>query len=91
MSSVLVVDDEKYIRETLRDVLEDEGYSVLTAGDGKNALDILNVNMVDIVLLDLWLPEMGGLEVLGRIKEEYSEVQIIIITGHGTIDSAVKA
>jgi two-component system nitrogen regulation response regulator NtrX len=91
MKSVLVVDDEENIRETLKDVLEDEGYSVFLAGNGKRALEIINVHVIDIVLLDLWLPEMGGMEVLQEIREKESGVPVVIISGHGTIDTAVKA
>lgn len=91
MNSVLVVDDEKNIRETLKDVLEDEGYEVGLAEDGKKALEVLKRSAFDVMLLDLWLPEIGGMEVLKLVKEEYSNIQVIIISGHGTIDTAVKA
>ncbi len=62
MKTVLVVDDEENIRETLKDILEDDGYTVLVSGNGREALDIIGFNVVDVVLLDLWLPEMGGVE-----------------------------
>jgi len=91
MKTVLIVDDERNIRETLKDVLEDEGYMVFLAEDGRKALEMINLNVVDVVLLDLWLPEIGGLEVLHTMKELYIGLQIIIISGHGTIDTAVKA
>jgi len=91
MKSVLVIDDEKNIRETLKDVLEDDGYTVFLAGNGKRALDMLDVHAVDVVLLDLWLPEMGGMEVLEEIKKHDSDLPVVIISGHGTIDLAVKA
>jgi two-component system nitrogen regulation response regulator NtrX len=91
MKTVLVVDDEKNIRETLKDVLEDEEYEVLLAEDGKKALDALEKNAVDVMLLDLWLPEVGGMEVLKRTKEDYTDIQVIIISGHGNIDAAVRA
>jgi two-component system nitrogen regulation response regulator NtrX len=91
MKTVLVVDDEENIRETLKDVLEDDGYKVFNAGDGRKALEILHKNFVDVVLLDLWLPNMGGIEVLQRIKGIEGDIPVIIISGHGTIDAAVKA
>jgi two-component system nitrogen regulation response regulator NtrX len=91
MRTVLVVDDEKNIRETLKDVLEDEGYKIILAEDGKQAIDILRKDQVDVMLLDLWLPKVGGMEVLDRVKREYGDIEIIIISGHGTIDVAVKA
>ncbi|KPJ86872.1 MAG: Fis family transcriptional regulator [Spirochaetes bacterium DG_61] len=91
MKTVLVVDDEKNIRETLKDVLEDEGYEVLLADNGKSALDIMDRTVVDVMLLDLWLPEIGGMDVLGRTRKRFSDTQIVIISGHGTIDTAVRA
>jgi two-component system nitrogen regulation response regulator NtrX len=91
MKTVLIVDDEKNIRETLKDVLEDEGYKILMAEDGKQAIEILKRYQVDVLLLDLWLPKVGGMEVLDRVKREYYDIEIIIISGHGTIDAAVKA
>jgi len=91
MRTVLIVDDEKNIRETLKDVLEDEGYEVLLADNGKSALEILDENAIDVILLDLWLPEIGGMEVLNETKKMYDDIQIIIISGHGTIDTAVRA
>lgn len=91
MKSILIVDDEENIRETLKDVLEDEGYAVLLAENGKVGISVLNTHVVDVVLLDLWLPEIGGMDVLKMMKERVSDVPVIIISGHGTIDTAVKA
>ena len=91
MKSILIVDDEENIRETLKDVLEDEGYAVFIAENGKVALSILNTNVVDVVLLDLWLPEIGGMDVLKMMRELNGDIPVIIISGHGTIDTAVKA
>jgi len=91
MNTVLVVDDEKNIRETLKDVLEDEGYVVFLAENGREALNVIERNAVDAVLLDLWLPEIGGMDVLQTIKSGNNDLQVIIITGHGSIDAAVKA
>ena len=89
--SVLVVDDETNIRKTLEGVLSDDGYHVLQAGDGTLALEVLSRSFVDAVLLDVWLPGMDGLETLKRIREAYPIVPVIMISGHGTIDMAVKA
>jgi two-component system nitrogen regulation response regulator NtrX len=91
MKTVLVVDDEENIRETLKDILEDDGYSVLLARNGREALDVVGFNVVDVVLLDLWLPEMGGMDVLRKMKEVEIDLPVIIISGHGTIDLAVQA
>ncbi|MFW5694514.1 MAG: sigma-54-dependent transcriptional regulator [Alkalispirochaeta sp.] len=89
--TVLVVDDEESIRDILTDILSDEGYSVLTAGDGLVALGILEREVVDCVLLDVWLPGKGGLQVLEEIRDQFPRVPVIMISGHGTIDAAVKA
>ncbi len=91
MSTVLVIDDEPGIRTVLTDILEDEGYTVLTAGDGFEGLGILKEQNVDLVILDIWLPNMGGIDVLKEIKHDYPELEVIIISGHANIDLAVKA
>ncbi len=91
MSRVLVVDDEQGIRDILQDILEDEGYTVFVAEDGFEGLSVLKTEPIDVVLLDIWLPNKGGMDVLGEIKEEYPETEVIMITGHGSIDLAVKA
>jgi two-component system nitrogen regulation response regulator NtrX len=90
MKSVLVIDDERNIRETLKDVLEDEGYKVFPAEDGPGAISVLEENPIDVILLDLWLPEIGGMDVLKMVKERF-DIPVIIISGHGSIDAAVKA
>ncbi len=89
--SVLVIDDETNIRKTLEGVLSDDGYRVLQAGDGAQGLEVLSRSTVDAVLLDVWMPGMDGLETLSRIRERYPILPIIMISGHGTIDTAVKA
>lgn len=89
--SVLVVDDEKNIRKTLEGVLSDEGYRVQSAETGEEGLEILSRSVVDCVLLDVWLPGMDGLEALRRVRETYPLLPVIMISGHGTIDTAVKA
>jgi two-component system nitrogen regulation response regulator NtrX len=89
--SVLVVDDEVNIRKSLDGVLSDEGYKVLLAESAEKAVDALSRSLVDAVLLDVWLPGMDGLEALRRIREMYPLLPVIMISGHGTIDMAVKA
>ncbi|WP_319475601.1 sigma-54 dependent transcriptional regulator [Marispirochaeta aestuarii] len=91
MSLVLVIDDEPGIRSVLHDILTDEGYSVISAEDGIEGLALLRENPVDLVILDVWLPNMGGIDVLKQIKEEYSDLEVIVISGHANIDMAVKA
>ncbi len=91
MSSILVIDDEPGIRTVLTDILEDEDYTVFTAGDGFEGLNIIRNRSVDLVILDVWLPNMGGIDVLKQIKEEFPEIEVILISGHANIDIAVKA
>lgn len=89
--SVLVIDDETNIRKTLEGVLSDDGYRVLQAEDGERGLEVLSRSFVDAVLLDVWMPGIDGLETLKRIREVYPILPVIMISGHGTIDTAVKA
>ena len=91
MSTILIIDDEPGIRTVLTDILEDEKYTVLSAGDGFEGLSILKETVVDMVFLDIWLPNMGGIDVLKKIKEEYQDVEVVVISGHANIDIAVKA
>ena len=91
MNNILIIDDEAGIRSILKDVLQDENYNVLLAEDGYKGLDVLNTEPVDLVILDVWLPNMGGIEVLKRIKEEYGDVEVVMISGHANINLAVKA
>jgi two-component system, NtrC family, nitrogen regulation response regulator NtrX len=88
--TVLVVDDEESIRNALRGILEDEGYSVILAKDGLDALALLQLELPDLVLLDIWMPRLDGLETLGRMKQLYPDLAIVMISGHGTIETAVR-
>lgn len=89
--TILIVDDEAGIREALQGILEDEGYRVTTANDGLDALASLQKELPDLVLLDIWMPRLDGLETLQRMKELYSDLAVVMISGHGTIETAVKA
>jgi DNA-binding NtrC family response regulator len=88
---VLVVDDEKSIRSTLRNVLQYEQYAVAEASTGPQALEILETDTFDAVLLDIKMPGMDGMEVLRKIKETDPDLPVIMISGHGTIQTAVEA
>ncbi|MDG5799646.1 sigma-54 dependent transcriptional regulator [Marinilabiliaceae bacterium ANBcel2] len=91
MSKILVIDDQKSIRNTLQDILGYEGNEVSLAEDGKQALELIKAQKFDIILCDIKMPEMDGIEVLKRVMEINSEVPVIMISGHGTIDTAVEA
>lgn len=88
---ILVVDDEADIRTSLSGILEDEGYQVKTAASGQEALDIVTEAAPKLVLLDIWMEGMDGLEVLSRLKRRIPDLPVIMISGHGTIETAVQA
>ncbi len=88
---VLVVDDEQDIRDASERILSRIGYQVQKASRGDEALDILNKNSIDIVLLDLKMPGMDGMEVLARIRERSTKIQVIVITGYATVETAIEA
>ena len=87
---ILVVDDEKVVRDGCHRVVTGRGYEVLTAENGRQALDLLAGEAIDIILLDLKMPVMSGEEMLGITTEKYPDIPVIIITGHGTVDTAVE-
>ena len=89
--TVLIVDDEKSILASLAGVLSDEGYQVLTAENGAQALEIIHEDLPSVVMLDIWLPGMDGIEVLEEIRRTNSHLPVIMISGHGSIETAVKA
>ena len=88
---ILIVDDEKNIVSSLTSILADEGYEVSIAGDGVEALELIQKDPPDLVILDIWLPGMDGIEVLKTLKSYNLGVEVLIMSGHGTIDTAVKA
>jgi len=91
MHSVLIVDDESGIRESLKGVLEDEGYHVAEAGSGEACLDLLHKRTFDAIFLDVWLPGLDGLDTLQKIKDADQSPEVIMISGHGNIETAVRA
>ena len=89
--SILIVDDEPSILQTMGGLLTDEGFEVITALNGYEALKVIDVESPDLVLLDIWMPGIDGIETLKEIKKDNPNIQVIIVTGHGTIETAVKA
>jgi UDP-3-O-[3-hydroxymyristoyl] N-acetylglucosamine deacetylase len=89
--TVLVVDDEERIRSSIRGILSDEGFRVVDTGDAPGVMDLIHREAPSIVLLDVWMPELDGIELLRRIKSEQPAVPVIMISGHANIQSAVAA
>jgi two-component system nitrogen regulation response regulator NtrX len=88
--TVLIVDDEESVRKSLADVMRDEGYEVVTAASGREGIDVLAEAQPSIVLLDIAMPDMDGIETLRRFRELRPDLPVIMVTGHGTIETAVK-
>ncbi len=91
MAKILVIDDQKSIRNTLKDILEYESHEVLLAEDGEEGVEIFDKNKFDLVLCDIKMPNMDGMEVLDVIVGKNSDIPVIMISGHGNIDTAVEA
>ncbi len=91
MHSILIVDDEPGIRDTLRGVMEDEGFAVAAVATGEECLSALEKRAYSCVLLDVWLPGIDGLETLRRLRAAGSDAAVVIISGHGNVETAVKA
>jgi two-component system nitrogen regulation response regulator NtrX len=89
--TILVVDDEPGVRAALTGVLRDEGYAVDAVASGEDCLDRVTREAVDLIVLDVWLPGMDGLATLARLRERQVDAQIVLISGHGNIESAVRA
>ncbi len=89
--TILIVDDEPGVRTALTGVLHDEGYAVESVASGEECLDRVTRGAVDLVVLDVWLPGMDGLATLARLRERQVDAQVVLISGHGNIESAVRA
>jgi len=90
-ASILIVDDEESILTSLSSILQDEGYDVVTVKNGGEALRIYTTDPPDLMLLDIWMPEMDGMETLRRVRELVPAAQVMMMSGHGSIETAVKA
>ncbi len=89
--TVLIIDDEKDIRTALTGILEDEGYQVLNAESGAEGIECARQELPDLILLDIWMPGMDGLQTLEILKKQLPQITVIMISGHGTIETAVRA
>lgn len=91
MSNILIIDDEKAIRKTLSEILSYEGYKIEEAGDGEEGLKRFKEKAYDVVLCDIKMPKLDGIEFLDKAREANPDVPVIMISGHGTIETAVEA
>lgn len=91
MSTILIIDDERAIRSSLRDILEYEDYTILDVDNGRDGLDILKKEKIDLVLCDIKMNTMDGMEVLAEAHQSSPDIPFIMISGHGTIETAVEA
>ncbi|MDR2397408.1 MAG: sigma-54 dependent transcriptional regulator [Spirochaetaceae bacterium] len=91
MTKILIIDDEPGIRSTLASILEDEGYKVHAQADAVSGLEWIRREPVDLVFLDVLLPQIGGLEALERIRSGWPEIEVVVISGHANVDMAVRA
>lgn len=91
MKTILIVDDETNIRLSLEGVLQDEGFRPIFAAGGEEALEKIREDNPDLVLLDIWMPGIDGLETLKRAREQWPDLLVVMMSGHGTIETAVKA
>src|SRR5579872_920676 len=91
MSNILIIDDKKAIRKTLSEILSYEGYKIDEAGDGEEGLKKAKEKEYDVILCDIKMPKLDGIEFLEKVKETNPDVPVIMISGHGTIETAVEA
>jgi two-component system nitrogen regulation response regulator NtrX len=91
VATILIVDDEAGVRSSLSGVLRDEGYTVDTVDSGEACLEQVTRASYDLLMLDIWLPGMDGLDTLARLRERHVEAEVIMISGHGSIENAVRA
>ena len=90
-SHLLIVDDEQSIRDTLQDILEDEGYLITTAANAELAQAALKASEFDLILLDIWMPDIDGITLLRDIRQQGNQCPVVMISGHGTVETAVEA
>ncbi|HQR42998.1 MAG TPA: response regulator, partial [Gemmatales bacterium] len=88
---LLIVDDELLIRESLAEFLEQEGFTVRTAADGPSALKLADEQPFDLVLTDIQMPQMDGVELLERLQQRNPETFVLLVTAYGTVETAVEA
>jgi DNA-binding NtrC family response regulator len=90
MTNVLIIDDEERFLKTTQTLLEKQGYTVYTAADGLRGITRLNGKRIDVVILDVKMPGMDGVQVLQKIKTDFPLVEVIMLTGHSTVETAIE-
>jgi len=90
ITNVLIIDDEKRFLQTTQKLLEKQGYTVYTATDGLSGITRLKVKRIDVVILDVKMPGMDGVAVLRKIKADFPLVEVVMLTGHSTVESAIE-
>src|SRR5882724_2560454 len=88
---IMIVDDEDKVRESVREVLADEGYRVVDTADGTRVLELIEQEKPGLVLLDIWMPQIDGIDLLKQIKSKEPGINVVMISGHGNIHTAVTA
>src|SRR5690606_14831008 len=91
MATILIIDDEKSIRKTLSDILSYEGYKIEEAADGQEGINLFKKKSFDVVLCDIKMPKIDGMEFLEQAVQINPDIPIIMVSGHGNIDTAVEA
>lgn len=89
--TICIVDDEPAILNTLSSILEEEGYHITLAKTGEEALKVIQQEPPDVVILEVWIPDLDGLEVLKRVRAQFPNIMVIMMSGHGSVETAVKA
>jgi two-component system nitrogen regulation response regulator NtrX len=90
-TSILIVDDDLDVRQSIMDVFSDEGYEVFGAAGGREALTMVNQENIDLIFLDIWMPDLDGMQVLQQLKAVHPDIPVVMISGHGTIETAVQS
>src|SRR5678816_4382215 len=88
---IMIVDDEDDVRDSVREVLTDEGYRVVDTADGTRVLEMIRAERPELVLLDIWMPQVDGIGLLKEIKSQEPEINVVMVSGHGNIHTAVTA
>ncbi|MFZ4591937.1 MAG: response regulator, partial [Ignavibacteria bacterium] len=88
---ILIIDDEKHFTEELFEYLNNSGFEAFEANTGEEGLDILNTKDIDLLILDVRLPRISGLDILQEVKIKYPKLEVIVVSGHGDMDTVIKA